>query len=63
MHDAASVSATGSRWRASETGSRSHGTANAAVPEVGDASAVLVTREPHGGSAHPTSAPLLRAPL
>jgi anti-sigma-K factor RskA len=39
------------------------GTANAAVPHVEGASAVLVTQEPHGGSAHPTSAPLLRAPL
>jgi anti-sigma-K factor RskA len=39
------------------------GTANAAVPHLEGASAVLVTQEPHGGSQHPTSAPLLRAEL
>jgi len=42
---------------------RGDGTASAAVPHVEGASAVLVTREPHGGSPHPTSAALLRAPL
>ena len=37
-------------------------TADAAVPgTLDDADAVLVTREPRGGSEHPTSAPLLRA--
>jgi len=39
-------------------------TAEAAVPgPLGDADAVLVTREPRGGSQHPTSPPLLRAVL
>ena len=39
-------------------------TATAAVPgPLGDADAVLVTREPRGGSSHPTSRPLLRADL
>ena len=42
---------------------RQDGTANAAVPHLAGASAVLVTQEPHGGSKSPTSAPLLRAPL
>jgi anti-sigma-K factor RskA len=42
---------------------RRDGSANAAVPHLDGASAVLVTREPHGGSAQPTSAPLLRATL
>ncbi len=42
---------------------RQDGTASAAVPRLAGASAVLVTREPRGGSSHPTSAPLLRAPL
>jgi anti-sigma-K factor RskA len=40
------------------------GSANAAVPgPLNGASAVLVTKEPRGGSEAPTSAPLLRAPL
>jgi anti-sigma factor RsiW len=40
------------------------GTANAAVPgPLSGASAVLVTKEPRGGSDAPTSAPLLRASL
>ena len=39
-------------------------TAEAAVPgPLDDADAVLVTREPRGGSQHPTSSPLLRATL
>ena len=39
-------------------------TAEAAVPgPLDDADAVLVTREPRGGSQHPTSPPLLRADL
>jgi anti-sigma-K factor RskA len=39
-------------------------TAEAAVPgPLDDADAVLVTREPRGGSHHPTSPPLLRAAL
>ncbi len=39
-------------------------TAEAAVPgPLDDADAVLVTREPRGGSRHPTSPPLLRAAL
>jgi anti-sigma-K factor RskA len=39
-------------------------TAEAAVPgPLDDADAVLVTREPRGGSQHPTSPPLLRAAL
>jgi anti-sigma-K factor RskA len=39
-------------------------TAEAAVPgPLDDADAVLVTREPRGGSEHPTSPPLLRADL
>jgi anti-sigma-K factor RskA len=39
-------------------------TAEAAVPgSLDDADAVLVTREPRGGSQHPTSPPLLRADL
>jgi anti-sigma-K factor RskA len=42
---------------------RRDGSANAAVPDLSGASAVLVTREPHGGSQHPTSPPLLRASL
>ncbi len=42
---------------------RQDGTANAAVPDLAGAAAVLVTREPRGGSSQPTSAPLLRAPL
>jgi anti-sigma-K factor RskA len=42
---------------------RRDGTANAAVPDLTGASAVLVTREPRGGSQHPTSPPLLRASL
>jgi anti-sigma-K factor RskA len=42
----------------------SDGTAEAAVPGPLDgADAVLVTREPRGGSRQPTSAPLLQAPL
>ncbi len=40
------------------------GTANAAVPGPLDgASAVLVTKEPRGGSIAPSTVPLLRAPL
>ena len=40
------------------------GRAEAAIPgPLEGASAVFVTREPHGGSAQPTSDPLLRAPL
>ena len=40
------------------------GTAVAAVPNsLDDAEAVLVTREPRGGSESPTSPPLLEAPL
>jgi Anti-sigma-K factor rskA/Putative zinc-finger len=43
---------------------RRDGTAEAAVPgSLDDADAVLVTREPRGGSQHPTSPPLLRADL
>jgi anti-sigma-K factor RskA len=43
---------------------RRDGTAEAAVPgPLDDADAVLVTREPLGGSQHPTSPPLLRADL
>jgi hypothetical protein len=42
---------------------RRDGTADAAVPQLAGATAVLVTREPQGGSAHPTSRPLLRASL
>jgi anti-sigma-K factor RskA len=42
---------------------RRDGGAMAAVPRVGDASAVLVTEEPRGGSAHPTTRPLIRANL
>lgn len=42
---------------------RRDGTANAAVPHLDGASAVLVTQEPHGGSSRPTTAPLLRASL
>lgn len=42
---------------------RSDGTANAAVQHLDGASAVLVTREPHGGSPQPTTKPLLKAPL
>jgi anti-sigma-K factor RskA len=42
---------------------RHDGTANAAVPHLTGASAVLVTQEPHGGSNSPTAPPLLRAPL
>jgi anti-sigma-K factor RskA len=42
---------------------RRNGTANAAVPNLDGASAVLVTREPHGGSPQPTSKPLLEADL
>ena len=39
-------------------------TADAAVPgPLDDADAVLVTREPRGGSRQPTSAPLLQADL
>jgi anti-sigma-K factor RskA len=42
----------------------SDGTAEAAVPgPLNGAEAVLVTREPRGGSRQPTSAPLLQAPL
>ena len=44
--------------------SRRDGTAEAAVPgPLDDADAVLVTREPRGGSRHPTSPPLLSADL
>ena len=40
------------------------GTAEAAVPgPLEDGEAVLVTREPHGGSSQPTTPPLLSAPL
>ena len=39
------------------------GTATAALPNLGDATAVLVTEEPRRGSAHPTTAPLMRADL
>lgn len=39
------------------------GTATAALPNLGGATAVLVTEEPRGGSDHPTSAPLMRAAL
>jgi anti-sigma-K factor RskA len=42
---------------------RQDGSASAAVPHLGEATAVLVTREPRGGSDQPTSAPLLRATL
>jgi anti-sigma-K factor RskA len=43
---------------------RRDGSAEAAVPgPLDDAEAVLVTREPRGGSRHPTSPPLLRADL
>lgn len=43
---------------------RPDGSAEAAVPgPLDDADAVLVTREPHGGSRQPTSRPLLRANL
>jgi anti-sigma-K factor RskA len=42
---------------------RSDGTANAAVQHLEGASAVLVTREPHGGSPQPTTKPLLEASL
>lgn len=42
---------------------RSDGTANAAVQHLDGASAVLVTREPHGGSPQPTTKPLLVASL
>ena len=43
---------------------RRDGTAEAAVPEsLDNADAVLVTREPRGGSRAPTSPPLLRADL
>ncbi len=43
---------------------RMDGTAEAAIPgplEGGEA--VLVTREPHGGSQQPTTLPILSAPL
>ena len=39
------------------------GTATAALPNLGGATAVLVTEEPRGGSAHPTTPPLMRADL
>jgi len=39
------------------------GTAAAAVPDLAGADAVLVTREPRGGSPQPTNPPLLRAEL
>ena len=40
------------------------GTAEAAVPgPLGGGEAVLVTREPRGGSRQPTTKPLLTAPL
>jgi anti-sigma-K factor RskA len=42
---------------------RSDGTANAAVQHLDGASAVLVTREPRGGSQQPTTKPLLIASL
>ena len=43
---------------------RRDGTAEAAVPgSLDGADAVLVTREPRGGSQRPTSPPLLRADL
>ena len=42
---------------------RRDGTAAAAVPNLAGATAVLVTREPRGGSPQPTSKPLLRAPV
>jgi hypothetical protein len=35
----------------------------AAVPELEDGDAVLVTREPYGGSMRPTTEPLLEVPL
>jgi anti-sigma-K factor RskA len=42
---------------------RRDGTAMAAVPNLDGATAVLVTEEPRGGSAHPTSPPLAGASL
>jgi hypothetical protein len=39
------------------------GTATATIPGLEDAAQVMVTREPRGGSIHPTTAPLLRARL
>jgi anti-sigma-K factor RskA len=39
------------------------GTAVAAVPGLDDADAVLVTREPYGGSEQPTTRPVLQASL
>jgi anti-sigma factor RsiW len=42
---------------------RRDGTATASIPGLEDAAQVLVTREPHGGSAAPTAAPMLRANL
>jgi anti-sigma-K factor RskA len=39
------------------------GTATATVDGLDDAAQVMVTREPRGGSMHPTTAPLLRANL
>jgi len=42
---------------------RRGGTATASISGLEDAAQVMVTREPRGGSAQPTSAPLLRARL
>jgi Anti-sigma-K factor rskA len=39
------------------------GTATATIPGLEDAEAVLVSREPRGGSTHPTTEPLLSATL
>jgi anti-sigma-K factor RskA len=39
------------------------GSGAAAIPNVGDAERVMVTREPRGGSEAPTTEPLLQAPL
>jgi anti-sigma factor RsiW len=39
------------------------GTATATIPGLEDAAQVMVTREPRGGSTHPTTRPLLRATL
>ncbi|MFL5869918.1 MAG: anti-sigma factor domain-containing protein [Solirubrobacterales bacterium] len=40
-----------------------NGDGAAAIPDVGDADRVMVTREPRGGSEMPTSEPLLQATL
>jgi anti-sigma-K factor RskA len=42
---------------------RRDGSAMAAVPNLSEASAVFVTVEPRGGSAHPTSSPLIGVDL